>query len=62
VLFIVKTESDGGASFERRDVTVGARTGDHVHVLSGVRPDEIVVTEGAFAVKSEFARARMPVG
>ena len=62
VLFIVTPESHGGARFERRNVAVGARTGTQVHVLGGVSPGEIVVTEGAFAVKSEFARAKMPVG
>jgi cobalt-zinc-cadmium efflux system membrane fusion protein len=62
VLFIVQPDHSGGARFERRDVSVGARSGNHVHVLQGVRPGEIVVTEGAFAVKSEFARTKMPVG
>ncbi len=61
VLFVAAVDESGGARFERRDVEVGVRRGGEVHVLGGVKPGEVVVTEGAFAVKSEFARARMPV-
>jgi cobalt-zinc-cadmium efflux system membrane fusion protein len=61
VLFVASVDESGGASFERRDVQVGGRRGGEVHVLAGVHAGEIVVTEGAFAVKSEFARAKMPV-
>jgi len=61
VLFIATPDGAGGARFQRRDVEVGARRGGEAHVLGGVTPDEVVVIEGAFAVKSEFARAKMPV-
>jgi multidrug efflux pump subunit AcrA (membrane-fusion protein) len=42
-------------------VEIGARKQDEVQVLRGLSPGDIVVVEGAFAVKSEFARAKMPV-
>jgi cobalt-zinc-cadmium efflux system membrane fusion protein len=62
VLFVASPDPSGGARFERRDVEIGARRGRHVHIVGGVKPGEIVVTEGAFAVKSELARTKMPVG
>jgi cobalt-zinc-cadmium efflux system membrane fusion protein len=61
VLFVASIDGAGGARFARRDVVVGARRDGDVHVLRGVSPGEIVVAEGAFAVKSEFARAKFPV-
>jgi cobalt-zinc-cadmium efflux system membrane fusion protein len=57
VVFVAAPDGAGSARFERRDVDVGARRGNEVHVLGGVSPGEVVVTEGAFAVKSAFARA-----
>lgn len=59
VVFIVVPLKDGGARFERRDVDVGARTGGDVHIVRGLSAGDIVVTDGAFAVKSEFARLKL---
>jgi cobalt-zinc-cadmium efflux system membrane fusion protein len=59
VVFIVAPLKDGGARFERRDVEVGARMGKDLHIVRGLRAGEIVVTEGAFAVKSQFARLKL---
>jgi cobalt-zinc-cadmium efflux system membrane fusion protein len=61
VVFVARPGEDGGAQFERRDVEVGARTGEDVQILGGLRPGDVVVVDGAFAVKSEFARSKMPV-
>ena len=61
VVFVARQGEDGSAKFERRDVEVGARTEDEVQVLRGLDPGDIVVVDGAFAVKSEFARSKMPV-
>jgi multidrug efflux pump subunit AcrA (membrane-fusion protein) len=58
VVFVVRPDGKG-ASFDRRDVEVGPRSGKRVHILSGVGPDTLVVTDGAFAVKSEFARFKI---
>jgi multidrug efflux pump subunit AcrA (membrane-fusion protein) len=37
--------------YERREVTVGPALGDRVPVLSGVRPGERVVVDGAMLLK-----------
>jgi cobalt-zinc-cadmium efflux system membrane fusion protein len=58
VIFVAVPDADGGARFERRDVEVGGRAHDTVHIVRGLRPGEIVVVDGAFAVKAAFARAR----
>jgi membrane fusion protein, heavy metal efflux system len=62
VVFVAHPDDKGGARFERRDVEIGARTDAHVHVVRGLAPGDLVVTDGAFMVKSEFARAQMPAG
>jgi RND family efflux transporter MFP subunit len=58
VVFVAIPGEDGGSSFERRDVKVGSRTGDRAQVLEGLQPGDMIVIEGAFAVKSEFTRSR----
>ena len=40
-----------GETFERRSVTLGARTGDLVQVTGGLKPGERVVTAGAYLVR-----------
>ena len=62
VVFVASPDEQGGARFERRDVEVGARANDLVHIVRGLIAGDIVVTGGAFAVKSEFARSRMSAG
>jgi cobalt-zinc-cadmium efflux system membrane fusion protein len=62
VVFVVRPDDKGGARFERRDVELGASTQDHVQIVRGLRTGDLVVIEGAFMVKSEFARAQMPPG
>ena len=42
--------------FVEREVRLGARTGNDVAVLSGVKPGDRVVTEGSFAVRAERDR------
>ncbi len=44
----------GEGEFHRRDVTVGRRTRDAVEVLRGLAPEERVVVEGGFALKSRM--------
>jgi cobalt-zinc-cadmium efflux system membrane fusion protein len=62
VVFVALTNGSGGARFERRDVEIGARTGTEIQIVRGLGPGDVVVTDGAFAVKSEFARSKMPPG
>jgi RND family efflux transporter MFP subunit len=62
VVFVARPDEQGGARFERRDVEVGAKTGDLVQIVRGLIAGDVVVTDGAFAVKSEFARSSMSGG
>jgi cobalt-zinc-cadmium efflux system membrane fusion protein len=45
--------------FERRFVEVGHSFEGFTEVLAGVKPGDVVVTEGSFVVKSEFAKASL---
>jgi cobalt-zinc-cadmium efflux system membrane fusion protein len=56
----VSTPSNGTTQFERRDVEVGARTDGKAEIVKGLHAGDLVVTDGAFAVKSEFARSKIP--
>jgi cobalt-zinc-cadmium efflux system membrane fusion protein len=60
VVFVAQPAATGGARFDRRDVEVGARAGADVQIVRGLNAGDMVVTEGAFAVKSEFARSSRP--
>jgi membrane fusion protein, heavy metal efflux system len=60
VVFIVQPDEHGNARFERRDVEIGATRTNEIQIVRGLEPRDIVVIEGAFAVKSEFARSRTP--
>ncbi len=60
VVFVARPDGKGGAVLERHDVEVGTKVGGQTHVLSGIKAGDVVVTDGAFAVKSEFARSKMP--
>lgn len=62
VVFVAIPNGTGGARFERRDVELGASAGGQTQILRGVSPGDVVVTDGAFAVKSVFARAQMEEG
>lgn len=59
VVFVARPDGRGGATFERRDVETGTTTGGQTPILRGIAPGDLVVVAGAFAVKSEFARAKM---
>jgi cobalt-zinc-cadmium efflux system membrane fusion protein len=58
VVFVAVPDAGGGARFERRNVDVGARSRESVHIVGGLKPGDVVVVEGAFAVKTLFARAK----
>jgi len=49
----------GGARFERREVEIGATVGGRTQIVRGIAPGDSVVVAGAFAVKSEFSRAKL---
>jgi cobalt-zinc-cadmium efflux system membrane fusion protein len=44
----------GGDVFERRDVTLGRRSGEVVEIVEGIAPGDQVVTGGGFALKSRL--------
>jgi membrane fusion protein, heavy metal efflux system len=45
-----------GEEFERRDVVVGDEYGDKLAIISGVKPGERVVTQGAYQLKLQELR------
>jgi len=47
IVYVLRT----GEEFERRDVVVGDEYGNKVAIVSGVRPGERVVTQGAYQLK-----------
>ena len=59
-VFIAKPNSTGGATFVRRFVEIGSRTGSTVAVTRGLSPGELIVTAGAFSVKAELQKGSMP--
>ena len=64
VVFVAHPMASGAGGdsvrFERRDVETGGQMGGMVQILRGLTPGELVVTEGAFAVKSEYSRSKTP--
>ena len=60
VVFVATPDPGGGARFERRSVQLGRKDGARTLVTGGVHPGENVVVEGAFAIKSQFERSKMP--
>jgi len=58
VVFVSKDEG----RFEIREVKTGRKLGDWVEILEGLEPGEVVVTEGAFLLKSEASREGMGEG
>ncbi len=62
VVFIAAPDAAGGARFARRSVEILARRPDGSQVVSGVKPGDLIVIAGAFAVKSQFSRGKMSEG
>ena len=52
----------GDNRFERHEVTVGRRAGGFAEILSGLGPDDVVVVEGTFLLKSEASKEQMGAG
>ena len=49
-----------GETFERRSVRLGAREGDQVQIIEGVRAGERVVTKGAYLVRLASLSTSVP--
>jgi membrane fusion protein, heavy metal efflux system len=60
VVFVAQPDASGAVRFERRTVDLGVRAQGHVEIVKGLRLGELAVIDGAFAVKSEFARSKIP--
>ena len=59
VVLVAKPATKGGATFEARDVEI-RKLGDRWAVIRGLKSGDLVVIEGAFAVKSQIEKAKMP--
>jgi membrane fusion protein, heavy metal efflux system len=59
-VFLARANGNGGAEFVRREVVLGSRASGRVVVIRGLSAGDVIVTAGAFAVKSEFDKATMP--
>jgi cobalt-zinc-cadmium efflux system membrane fusion protein len=59
-VFIAKPNNLGGATFVRRSVEIGTRTGSTVAVIRGLAAGELIVTVGAYSVKAEIQKGSMP--
>ena len=59
IILVAKPDGKGGATFEAREVEVQS-AGNRWAVVRGLKASELVVVEGAFAVKSQIARSKMP--
>lgn len=59
-VFLAAPDGKGGAQFTGRRVDTGARMGNRVMVLRGIRLGERVVIQGAFAVKAALEKGAMP--
>jgi cobalt-zinc-cadmium efflux system membrane fusion protein len=60
VVFIATPDSKGGARFDPRTVIVGSRARGKVAVTRGLAAGDVVVTEGAFAIKAQLKKGSMP--
>ena len=56
VAFVVQ----GPRRFEPRDVTLGQGSSEYIQVLTGVVAGDEVVTQGSYALKSEYLREQLP--
>ena len=59
-VFIATPDGKGGARFTARAVEVAPGAGSSVAVTRGLSPGELVVIEGASAVKAELKKAASP--
>lgn len=58
VAFVVR----GPRRFESREVTLGQASSEYVQVVAGLAAGDEVVTQGSYALKSEYLREQMPTG
>jgi len=54
--FVYLPTHDAPTQFTEREVRLGVQSGEHVHVLSGLKPGDQVVAEGSFFLRAERER------
>jgi cobalt-zinc-cadmium efflux system membrane fusion protein len=59
-VFLARPDGKGGARFKSREVEVGGRSDGRVAVMRGLAAGDIIVLQGAFAVKAQLVKATMP--
>ena len=62
VVFLAEPDGKGGAKFIRRDVETGTTAAGRTRIIRGLTPGDVVVTDGAFAVRSSFTHTKMKMG
>ncbi|HEY8164238.1 MAG TPA: efflux RND transporter periplasmic adaptor subunit [Gemmatimonadaceae bacterium] len=60
VVFVAHPDSRGGARFDRREVRIGGTSEGRTAIVSGLAPGDAVVVDGAYAVKAELEKGKMP--
>jgi len=50
---------EGESHFRKRNIQTGETSDSGIEVVSGLKPNEMVVTEGSFSLKSEFLKAEI---
>lgn len=61
-VFIAEPDGKGGAKFTRRDVETGSTADGRTRITKGLASGDVVVTAGAFAVRSSFSHTKMKMG
>jgi membrane fusion protein, heavy metal efflux system len=59
-VFVVHPTPGGGARFEKREIETGGSVAGRVAVRRGLKPGEAIVVEGAYAVKAQMEKGKMP--
>lgn len=60
VVFIYRPRPNGGGTFEKKEVELGAAANGRVPVIRGLDPGDVVVVAGAYAVKAQMEKGSMP--
>jgi cobalt-zinc-cadmium efflux system membrane fusion protein len=61
-VFLAEPDGKGGAKFIRRDVETGTTIDGRTRIVKGLASGDVIVTDGAFAVRSSFSRMKMKMG
>jgi cobalt-zinc-cadmium efflux system membrane fusion protein len=59
-VFLARAKEKGDVEFERREVVPGPRANGMIVIASGISAGDVIVTGGAFAVKTAFEKSIMP--